>query len=59
MRLRGDRLELEALTDSDLIRVRVPLGDRPRLYDHLAALAGALAVGVPLERAADLLAPGR
>ena len=59
VRLRGDRLEFEALTDQELIRMRVPLGDRPRLYDHLAALAGALAVGVPLERAADLLSSGR
>ena len=49
----------EALTNQELIRMRVPLGDRPRLYDHLAALAGALAVGVPLERAADLLSSGR
>ena len=55
VRLRADRLEFEALTDGGLTRVRVPLGDRPRLYDHLAALAGALAVGMPLERAARLL----
>ena len=55
VRLREDRLEFEALTGSDLLRVRVPLGDRPRLYDHLAALAGALAVGVPLETAVERL----
>ena len=59
VRLRGDRLEFEALTNQELIRMRVTLGDRPRLYDHLAALAGALAVGVPLERAAVLLSSGR
>ena len=48
VRLRGDRLEFEALTGGELMRVRVPAGDLPRLYDHLAALAGALALGVPL-----------
>lgn len=57
--LRQDRLEFEALTHRELTRVRVPLERRePRLYDHLAALAGALALGVPLERAAALLAQG-
>ena len=55
VRLRGDRLEFEALTDSDLLRVRVPAGEKPRLYDHLAALAGALALGVPLAEAAARL----
>ena len=55
VRLRGDRLEFEALTDSELLRVRVPIGREPRLYDHLAALAGALALGVPLTEAAAKL----
>ena len=48
VRLRGERLEFEALTHRELLRVRVPAGPEPRLYDHLAALAGALALGVPL-----------
>lgn len=48
VRLQDTRLEFEALTDGDLMRVRVPCGSEPRLYDHLAALAGALALGVPL-----------
>lgn len=55
VRLRGKRLEFEALTHGDLIRVRVPIGAEPRLYDHLAALAGALALGVPLGDAAARL----
>lgn len=55
VRLRGERLEFEALTDSELLRVRVPAGREPRLYDHLAALAGALALGVPLAEAAARL----
>ena len=55
VRLRGERLEFEALTDSELLRVRVPVGREPRLYDHLAALAGALALGVPLAEAAARL----
>ena len=55
VRLRGDRLEFEALTGSELLRVRVPAGREPRLYDHLAALAGALALGVPLAEAAARL----
>ena len=56
VRLLHGRLEFDALTDGELLRVRLPLGDRPRLYDHLAALAGALALGIPLEQAAGLLA---
>ena len=59
VRLWANRLEFEALTDRELTRVRVPLGDRPRLYDHLAALAGALAVGVPLETAVGRLSRGQ
>ena len=51
VRVRSNRLEFEALTDGDLLRVQVPLIHGPRLYDYLAALAGALAVGVPLEHA--------
>ena len=55
VRLRGERLEFEALTQGELLRVRVPIGEEPRLYDHLAALAGALALGVPLADAAVCL----
>lgn len=55
VRLRGERLEFEALARGELTRVRVPAGDSPRLYDHLAALAGALALGVPLDDAAARL----
>ena len=55
VRLRGERLEFEALAREELVRVRVPAGTRPRLYDHLAALAGALALGVPLADAAARL----
>ena len=55
VRLRGERLEFEALAREELVRVRVPAGTRPRLYDHLAALAGALALGVPLTDAAARL----
>ncbi len=56
VRLRGTRLEFEALTDGELTRVRVPWADEPRLYDYLAALAGALALDVPLEEAVSALA---
>ncbi|MBD5134163.1 MAG: hypothetical protein HDT38_06815 [Clostridiales bacterium] len=56
VRLRGERLEFEAFTTrGELTRVRVPAGGSPRLYDHLAALAGALALGVPLDDAAARL----
>ena len=56
VRLRGERLEFEALTArGELTRVRVSAGQEPRLYDHLAALAGALALGVPLGEAAARL----
>lgn len=58
VRLRGERLEFTALTGGDLRRIRVPAGGEPRLYDYLAALAGALALGVPLERAAAALERG-
>ena len=55
VRVRPETLEFEALTDRELLRVKVPLVYGPRLYDYLAALAGALAVGVPLEQAAGRL----
>ena len=55
VRLRGERLEFVALAGRELTRVRVPAGDSPRLYDHLAALAGALALGMPLPDAAARL----
>lgn len=55
VRLREGRLEFEALAEGELMRVRVDAGQEPRLYDHLAALAGALAVGVPLGEAAARL----
>lgn len=55
VRLRSGRLEFEALTDRELLRVRLPRLPEPRLYDYLAALAGAVAVGVPLETAAARL----
>ncbi len=56
VRLCPDRLEFEALTDCELLRVRVPILHGPRLYDYLAALAGALAVGAPLNETAARLA---
>ena len=56
VRLHENRLEFEALTDGELLRVRVPLLYGPRLYDYLAALAGALALGMPLKDAAARLA---
>lgn len=59
VRLRPDRLEFEALTDSELLRVRVPILHGPRLYDYLAALAGALALGAPLNETAVRLAAVR
>ena len=51
VRLHEDGLEFEALTRRDLLRVRVPLVYGVRLYDYLAALAGALALGMPLSEA--------
>ncbi len=56
VRLLADRVEFEALTDRELLRVRVPWTKQPRLYDPLAALAGALALGIPLKEAAERLA---
>lgn len=55
VRLRGRRLEFAVLAGGELTRVRVPAGKAPRLYDHLAALAGALALGMPLAEAAEKL----
>ncbi len=55
VRLRGERLEFVALAGGELARVRVRAGESPRLYDHLAALAGALALGMPLAEAAARL----
>lgn len=56
VRLKGGGLEFEALTDREVLRVKVPLIYGPRLYDSLAALAGAVAVGIPLNVAARRLA---
>ena len=56
VRLRTERLEFEALTQRDLLRVSVPLLYGPRLYDYLAAIAGALALGAPLKETAARLA---
>ena len=55
VRLRSGRLEFEALTHRELLRVSVPLLHGPRLYDYLAALAGALALGAPLKETAARL----
>lgn len=55
VRLRGERLEFVALAGGELTRVQVPAGEFPRLYDHLAALAGAVALGMPLADAAARL----
>ena len=49
--LRWGRLEFDALTDRELARVRLPLGEEPDLYGPLAALACALGLGMPLEEA--------
>lgn len=54
--LRSGRLEFEALTHRELLRVSVPLLHGPRLYDYLAAMAGALALGAPLKETAARLA---
>lgn len=58
VRMRNGRLEFDALTQQELLRIRLPASDQPLLYDYLAALAGALAVEVPLKTAANLLAAG-
>lgn len=52
--MRHQRVEFEALTQSDLLRVRVPQG-QGGLYESLAALAAAVALGMPLEQAAQRL----
>lgn len=52
--VRRQRVEFEALTQNDLLRVRVPRG-QGGLYESLAALAAAVALGVPLEQAAQRL----
>lgn len=52
--LRHQRVEFEALTGDDLLRVRVPRG-QGGLYESLAALAAAVALGMPLEQAARRL----
>ena len=52
--LRRHQVEFEALTQDDLLRVRVPQG-QGGVYESLAALAAAVALGVPLEQAARRL----
>lgn len=53
--LRWGRLEFEALTCRDIVRVRLPMGETPDLYGPLAALACAVGLGLPLEEAAARL----
>ena len=55
VRLLDQRLEFEALTDEELLRVRVPRDREGGLYANLAALAAAVALGVPLREAAERL----
>ena len=52
--LRHARVEFEALTHNDLLRVRAPQG-QVGLYESLAALATAVALGMPLSQAAQRL----
>lgn len=52
--LRHHQVEFEALTHNNLLRVRVPRG-QGGLYESLAALAAAVALGMPLEQAAQCL----
>ena len=52
--LRHKRVEFEALTHNDLLRVRAPQGQNG-LYESLAALATAVALGMPLHQAAQCL----
>lgn len=52
--LRHRRVEFEALTHNDLMRVRAPRGQEG-LYESLAALATAVALGMPLSQAAQCL----
>lgn len=54
VRLRHHRVEFEALTQGNLLRVRAPRGQEG-LYESLAALAAAVALGMPLEQAARRL----
>lgn len=56
VRLRGDELEFVALSGDELQRIRIPAGRTSGLYECLAALAAALALGMPLEQAAARLA---
>ncbi len=53
--LRWGRLEFEALTNGDIARVRMPEGGKADLYAPLAALACALALGMPLPEAVGRL----
>lgn len=52
--MRHQRVEFEALTQDDLLRVRVPQG-QGGVYESLAALAAAVALGMPLEQAVRCL----
>lgn len=64
LRLLSDRTEFEALTRTELLRVRFPVAGGYELYQALAALACGLVNGLPLSRCAAALAdaagvPGR
>ncbi len=53
--LRWGKLEFEALTDDDIVRIRLECGENPDLYGALAALACVLGLGMSLLEAAERL----
>ena len=54
--IRGEHLIYEALGGGELLRVKLRR-ETGNLYDSLAALAGAVAVGIPLGKAVERLTP--
>ena len=59
IRLFPDRVEFEAVTWDAIRRVRLPIPGGFTIYNALGALSCGLALGLPLDRAADSLAHAR